>query len=157
MNINDEVDLLRRVPLFQNVEPAKLKLLAFMSERLNFQAGQHLFTQGETGDAAFVIMEGEADVVVDSAEGPITVATLGQDALLGEISILCDVPRTATVVAKTKLSTLKIGKEKFFHLLREFPEVAIEMTRVLAERLHVTTADLTQARAELQARSGGGG
>ncbi len=58
MSLNEEVELLRKIPLFANIEPAKLKLLAFTSERLRFAANQELCDQGDMGDAGFIIIEG---------------------------------------------------------------------------------------------------
>ena len=66
MSLNEEVELLRSVPLFANIEPSKLKLLAFTSERLTFPAGQDLCKQGDIGDAAYVIVSGDADVIIDT-------------------------------------------------------------------------------------------
>ncbi len=153
MLLKDEVDLLRRVPLFAQVEPAKLKLLAFTSSRMVFQPGQELFRQGDPGDAAYLIISGEADVVAETPAGEVPVARLGQNAVVGEIAILCDVPRTATVRAASKLETLKIEKEHFLRLLREFPNIAVDVMRELADRLIHTTAELSQARSQLKQRN----
>ena len=101
MSLAKDVEVLRNIPLFAKVEPAKLKLLAFTSERLEYMAGDELFRQGDYGDAAYIILEGEADVLVDTPEGAVKVATLGKNDIIGEIAILCDVPRTATVVAQS--------------------------------------------------------
>ncbi|MEZ5924378.1 MAG: Crp/Fnr family transcriptional regulator [Hyphomicrobiaceae bacterium] len=149
-SIEDEVSLLRRIPLFAHIETAKLKLLAFTSERLAYESGQDLFRQGDAGDAAYVIMDGEADVLVDTANGPLKVAHLGKNAFVGEIAILCDTPRTATVRAATPLAALKIKKEQFLKLVTEFPDLSIEMLRELANRLATTTAELTEARNKLR-------
>ncbi len=148
MSLNEEVELLRNIPLFANIEPSKLKLLAFTSERLTFEAGQTLVRQGDIGDAAYIIIDGEADVIVESPNGPLRVATFGKNDFFGEIAILCDVPRTATVTASTRLTTLKISKELFFRLITEFPQMAVEIMRVLAHRLEKTTADLRRAAGE---------
>jgi len=150
MSLNEEVDLLRRVPLFAKLEPSKLKLLAFTSERLTFQPGQSLFRQGDMGDAAYVIMDGQADVLVETPQGPLTVAHLKRNDFVGEIAILCDVPRTATVTAMTELVTLRIAKELFFRLVTEFPQMAVEIMRVLAQRLEKTTADLRDANNKIR-------
>ena len=99
MSLNEEVELLRNIPMFARIEPSKLKLLAFTSERLTFQSGQDLCVQGADGDSAFIIIEGDAEVIVDSPNGPMTVAAMGRNDVVGEIAILCDVPRTATVRA----------------------------------------------------------
>lgn len=153
-NLEQEVSLLRRIPLFAHIESAKLKLLAFTSERLSYDAGQELFHQGDAGDAAYVILEGEADVLVETPTGPLSVAKLARNDFVGEIAILCDVPRTATVKALSALETLKIKKEQFLKLIGEFPELSIEMMRELASRLATTTAELTEARKRVRQLGG---
>lgn len=138
--------MLRQVPLFAGVEPAKLKLLAFTSDRVSYKDGQTLFKQGDEGDAAYVILSGTADVIVHSDDGPIKVAEVEPNSIVGEIAILCDVSRTATVQATGNLETLRIRKDHFLRLLKEFPEMTIEIVRVLADRLSSTTAELAEAR-----------
>lgn len=150
MSLNEEVELLRRIPLFAKIEPSKLKLLAFTSQRLTYKPGDVLFRQGDPGDAAFVIIGGEADVVVDTPTGPLTVAHLKQNDFVGEIAILCDVPRTATVSAVSEVTTLRIEKDLFFRLINDFPQIAVEIMRVLAQRLERTTADLRALSARVK-------
>ena len=159
MSLIKDVEILRGIPLFAKIDPAKLKLLAFTSERLQFMAGDDLCHQGEAGDAAYIILEGQADVLVDSPGGAVKVATVGRNAIIGEISVLCDVPRTATVTAISDVETLKVSKDNFFHLVTQFPQVGVEVMHELASRLHHTTQALTAARAQLgqleKARHGG--
>jgi len=145
MSINQEVELLRNIPLFAKIEPSKLKLLAFTSERLTYQADQVLCRQGDTGDAAYIIIEGVAAVRIATPNGDIEVARLGRGDVVGEIAILCDVPRTATVTATERVTTLKVTKELFFRLVNEFPQIAIEIMRELAARLERTNAQLRDA------------
>ena len=64
--------------------------------------------------------------------------------------MLCDVPRTATVVAHSALETLRVSKDGFFHLVTQFPQVAIEVMSEIASRLHHTTQALSE-RARLDA------
>lgn len=149
--LTTEVELLRRVPLFSSIDPSKLKLLAFTSDVVTYHAGQILFRGGDVGDAAYVIINGDAEVSVTTDRGEIPVARLHDGDFLGEIAILCDTPRTATVTAASELKALRIRKEPFFQLLKQFPEMAIEMTRLLAERLTRTTAELVEAQRKLAA------
>jgi CRP-like cAMP-binding protein len=149
VSINEDVELLRRIPMFAKVEPAKLKLLAFTSERVTYDGGQELFHQGDNSDAAYIIVDGTADVVVDSPKGPLTVARLGKNEFVGDIGILCDVPRTATVRASTQLTTLKITKELFFRMVTDFPTMGVEVMRVLAHRLELTTKQLQEAKSRI--------
>ena len=142
MSLQQEVDLLRKIPMFAKIEPAKLKLLAFTSERLSYSDGDVLFHQGDAGDAAFIIISGQAEISIDTDEGPLVVARLSDHDFVGEIAILCDVPRTATVTAVTNLEALRIAKELFFRLIKEFPEIAIEVMRELAHRVENTNTRL---------------
>ena len=147
MSIDKEVEILRQIPLFANIEPTKLKLMAFASERIIFQSGQSLFNHGDEGDAAYIIVDGSADILVDTPSGPLTVAQVARNDIVGEIAILCDVPRTATVQATSELTTLKITKDLFFRMVTDFPEMGVEVMRELAHRLEQTTAQLREAQA----------
>ena len=151
MTLQRDVEVLRSIPLFSKIDPAKLKLLAFTSEHLEFDAGDTLFRQGDAGDAAYILLDGNADILVDVAGGQtIRVASLGQNDFVGEIAILCDVPRTATVVARSRLVTMRISKDGFFNLVTQFPQIGIEVMHELAARLHHTTQDLTGARQRIE-------
>jgi CRP-like cAMP-binding protein len=149
--LNEEVEMLRKIPLFSAIDPGKLKLLAFASDRKIYQKGQELFKQGDPGDAAFVIISGNADIVVSTEDEDVVVASVGKDEIIGEISILCEVPRTATVRASDKLEVLKVKKEHFLGLIAQVPELGIEVMRELASRLQKTTSELGEARQELNA------
>jgi CRP-like cAMP-binding protein len=147
MNLNEEVEILKGIPLFSKVEPAKLKLIAFTGERMNYAAGQELFHQGDVGDAMYVILAGSADVLLETPNGQIRVAELRKNSFVGDIAILSDVPRTATIKAREPLTTLKISKDMFYRLVAEFPQMAIEMMRELAHRLEDTNQKLRDATA----------
>jgi CRP/FNR family transcriptional regulator, cyclic AMP receptor protein len=150
VSLREEVELLQRIPLFANVEASKLKLLAFTSERIAFETGQVLFRQGDTGDAAYIIIEGEAEVLVNGASGPIQVAVLGRNDIVGEIAILCDVPRTATIKALKRLVCLRISKDLFLRLINEFPQIAVAVVRELASRVEAGNQKLRTALADIE-------
>lgn len=142
MTLDTEVLSLRQVPMFRDIDPARLKLLAFTSERVQFAGGQRFFSQGDVADAAYVILEGGADVVLETPSGSIKVAELAQNALLGEMGILSDSPRTATIVARGATTALRIDKRVFLELLTQFPQMSIAVMRELASRLERTNAQL---------------
>ena len=147
MNLNEEVEILKGVPLFAKMEPAKLKLLAFTGERMTFSSGQEVCHQGDPGDAMYVILGGIADVLIDTPNGPLRVAQLKKNGFFGETAILCDAPRNATITASESLLTLKINKDMFYRLVSEFPSMAIEMMRELAHRVEDTNQKLREATA----------
>lgn len=142
MTIETEVQSLRQVPMFRDIDPSRLKLLAFTSERIRFSAGQKFFSQGDPADAAYVILDGKADVVLSNKGAEVKVAELGRNAIVGEMGILADTPRTATVVASEASSALRIDKRVFLELLTQFPQMAIAIMRELAHRLERTNAQL---------------
>ena len=148
MNLNEEVEILKGVPLFSKMEPAKLKLLAFTGERMTFASGQEVCHQGDPGDAMYVILGGVADILIDTAGGPMRVAELKKNGFFGETAILCDAPRNATVKASESLQTLKISKDMFYRLVTEFPSMAIEMMRELAHRVEDTNQKLRELTAK---------
>lgn len=140
MSIEQEVEVIRRIPMFQRIQPAMQKLLCFGSERLIYDPGQTLMKAGDAADAAYVLIEGTAEVTV----GSLVISTMGRNEIVGEIAIFGDVPRTATVTATTRVEALKISKELFINIIRQNPDAAIEVLRVLATRLANTTRQLTR-------------
>jgi CRP/FNR family transcriptional regulator, cyclic AMP receptor protein len=144
MSLEQEVELIRRFPIFAKIQPAMQKLLCFSAERLTFAPGQVLFNAGEMGDAAYVVIDGAVEISVPTPSGPIVVNTLSRNDIIGEIAIFGDVPRTATATAQAKVEALKISKELFEKIIRENPDAALELIRVLAGRLANTTAQLSR-------------
>src|SRR5207244_6534408 len=116
------------------------------AERLNSDPGQGSFDAGDVGDAAYVIIDGTVEISLLTPSGPIIINNMGKNDLLGEIAIVGEVPRTATAKALTKLETLKISKELFMNLIRENPDAATPLIRILASRLASTTTQLTRTR-----------
>ena len=145
MSLNKEAELLKDLPLFKKVDLAKLKLLAFTSERLTYEENEIVFNEGDEGDAAYIILDGTAIVSIAQGSKSLELDRIKRGGFVGDISLLCDVPRTATITAKDALTTLQIKKDTFFNLIAEFPEIAIEMMRVLASRLDNTSKQLRDA------------
>ncbi len=144
MSLEQEVELIRQFPIFSKIQPAMQKLLVFSSERLKYAAGQVMFNAGDMGDAAYIVIDGSIEISVPTPGGPIVVNKLGRNDIIGEIAIFGDVPRTATATALTPVETLKISKELFEKVIRENPDAALELIRVLAARLANTTNQLSR-------------
>jgi CRP-like cAMP-binding protein len=142
MSLQQETEMLRNIPMFSTMDAARLKLLSFTSERVSYMAGEEFIRQGELGESAFVIMSGAVDVIIETSEGPLVVGTIGANQLVGEIALLHNGRRTATLRAKTPVSCLLLSKDVFFHLLREFPDFSLAVMRDLAARLERVTQQL---------------
>jgi CRP-like cAMP-binding protein len=135
MSLQDEAEALRSIPPFQALDAQQLKLLAFASERLGYQAGETLTRQGEAGDAVFVVLDGQVEVSIESDGVSRVVRLLGRHAFVGEIAVLRQVTRTATVTAATPVEALKIDRDVLGRLMRDAPALR-----------HAIAAHMSQAR-----------
>ena len=144
MSLEQEVELIRQFPIFSKLPPAMQKLLCFGSERMTYEPRQALFQAGDPGDTAYIVIDGTAEISIPTPGGPVVINTLGRNAIIGEIAIFGDVPRTATVTAVTRLETLRISKDLFFKVIRENPDAALELIKILAGRLANTTVQLSR-------------
>ncbi len=144
MGLKDEIAVLAKVPLFKPLDPAQLKLLAFTSRSVTFDDGDLLCREGDVGETTFVILSGAADVIIETDQGPMTIARIEVNDFVGELAILTDAPRTATVRAVGSVDALEIEKEVFLRLVREFPDLAVQIMRDLAWRLFHTTQQLRE-------------
>ncbi len=142
MALDVEVQSLQAVPMFRGLETSRLKLIAFMSERLSFADGTALFRQGEPSDCAYVILDGTAQVILETTAGALAVADLGRNSLVGEMGVITGSPRSASILAKAGVTALRVPKEVFLGMLAEFPTMALAVMRDLAKRLEATNARL---------------
>ena len=150
MGLNKAVEAMQETPIFSGIDPKRLRLLAFMSESLTYRAGEVLFEQGDDGDSAFVVLDGEASVLINIGGEKREVAVIGSKQVFGEMAVLCNIPRTAAIAAKSDLEGVRIDRDAFLKLLSEFPEVSLQVMRFLAARLEATTQDLGQAKARIR-------
>ena len=154
MGVDQEAAQLARVPMFGKLDAARLKLLAFTSRALTFAPGETLVRVGEPSDSAYLILDGNVDVLGATAQGEFRIGTVGPNALIGEMGVLMDGPRTVTVRAQGEVRALKISASMFVRLVSENPEVALDVMRVLCERLAGTTHMLEGARGQLSRAEG---
>lgn len=151
MDLLQEAELLRKVPMFSRLEPAKLKLLAFTSESLSFDDGEELFSVGDPADCAYVIMDGEVEVMADTEAGEIVAVTLSKNELFGEMAILSHASRSATIRAKGSLMALRISEEAFIKLLTDNPDVSLDVMRQLSDKLARALRQFEDLQSKLQA------
>ena len=135
MDLAEETDLLRKIPMFAKMETSKLKLLAFASEIVSFDPGDVVMNIGDSADVAYVIMQGAVDIITETDTGPVVTVTLSENQLIGELGLLNNTPRIATLIANGDLKAMKITNEMFFRMLRENPEVALDVIRMLSNKL----------------------
>jgi CRP-like cAMP-binding protein len=142
MTIETEMQSLRQVSMFREFDPAWLMLLAFTSDCLSYEKGDVLFRQNEISDSTYVIVEGKVEVWIAAARPRIKVAELGAGEIVGENGVLCDKPRSATIEAASHVVALKIGRQVFFDMLGQFPQMSFAVMCDLARRLDAANARL---------------
>jgi CRP/FNR family cyclic AMP-dependent transcriptional regulator len=136
-----KVAALKRAPLFDGLSRKELTQLARVSEDLEIPAGKALCTEGDIGHEFFVIVDGKVEVTRNGKR----VATRGGGEFVGEIALLEQTPRTATVTAKTPLRVFVLTSQDFRTLINENPTVERKLLRALARRVIELSGDPTLA------------
>lgn len=117
------------------LDPEALQFIEGVGEVLMFNPEDRIVSQGEHGDAMYLILEGSVRVIRDIKVGQQFLAKLERKRSFGEIALLTNSPRTASVVAETPVRLIKISKENLSRLSVENPRIAMQIYRILAESL----------------------
>lgn len=136
-----KVQALKRAPLFEGLSKKELTELARVTEDLEIAPGEVLCKEGETGQEFFVIVEGETEITSKGKR----VAARGDGDFVGEIALLEETTRRATVTAKTPLRVFVLTRQDFRRLVRENPSVEQKVMRALAHRVVELSGDPTMA------------
>jgi HEAT repeat protein len=132
----ERVLFLRDVPLFSALPPPDLQPIAAIAEEHAYADGDTIAEQGEAGDSMHIIVSGEVSVVVREAAGEDRVVAVRHSGdVVGEMSVITNEPRIATLLARGDVRVLSIARPQFESILRERPETAIGVIRVLSQRL----------------------
>ena len=133
MNLND----LRKSPLFQGLSDDELQQLMDMAEPVSLRAGDVLIKQGELGDAAYVVIRGDFEIQKQTGQSLIKIDVRNPGDVVGEMALLSQTPRNASVIARTDCEVLRIPQEAFKQLLSSSSSAALAV-------LHWVIARLTQ-------------
>ena len=131
ISVMERLLFLRRVGLFASLGPVDLKQVASLAHEELYEDGATIVRFGETGDRMFVIASGTVRVIDPNGS---LLAQRGVGEVVGELSIVADIPRTASLVADGQVRMLAIGRQEFESILRDRPQVAFAIIRVLASR-----------------------
>jgi CRP-like cAMP-binding protein len=125
-----KLDLLRRVPLFADCSARELEEIGGIADELDLPAGERLIEEGRRGREFFALVEGSVDVT----RGQEHVRTLGSGDFFGEIALVSDVPRTATVTTTSPVRLLVVTDRAFRRLVVEHPDIGVKVRAALAAR-----------------------
>ena len=101
------------------------------TETTNLSPGEAVFRQGEKGEELFVLLEGDVDVVV----GDRVVEAAGRGAILGEMALIDNSPRSASAIARTACRLVAINRKRFIFMVQQTPNFSLHVMKVMAERL----------------------
>ena len=128
---NAKIDLLKRVPLFAGCSKVELRELALVADELDLREGRTLVREGQPGREFFVLIEGGVRV---SRKGR-KLNDLGPGDWFGEIALLTNTPRTATVTATSPIRVLVITDRSFRRVVESMPTIALKVLSTLGQRL----------------------
>ena len=138
------IDSLRRLPLLAGLPDSDLGWLAGRVETVNIEAGSNLIEEGQPGDAAYIVLDGEFEVIKRSGHQDIVIAVRESGQVFGEMALIEHSPRTATVRAVRRSNVLKIGDEVFQQLLAQSPSASLSILQTVSQRLRQNDALLRQ-------------
>jgi CRP-like cAMP-binding protein len=128
-----KVEVISKVPLFSNCSKRELQQIASVADQVDLPEGKVLMRMGDRGREFFVLLDGKAEVVAKDRT-----RTLSDGDFFGEIALVSDQPRTATVTTKTPVKALVITDRGFRDLLRKQPQIQLKVLQALADRLAPT-------------------
>jgi CRP-like cAMP-binding protein len=128
---NAKIELLRRVPLFEECSQKELGQISTLADEISIAAGTTLITEGAKGREFFVLIDGTVDIRRKGRK----LASLDTGDFFGEIALLTDTPRSATVVTATSVRLLVITGQAFRRLLDETPSIQGKVLTALARRV----------------------
>ncbi len=129
-------------PIFARFDRLSLIAVAAQCTFATYLAGATVMREGEPGTFACVILEGEADVFVELPAGPVLMATIGRNRIVGELGVFTDMPRTATVIARTFLVAVRIEQKSLTRLSGLYPSIGLAIVRELGGRLALMNRSL---------------
>jgi len=127
---------LRRVPLFSGLTESQLEQLAAGSARRSYPKGRTIVSEGEPSQSMYILLAGRAKVQRSDSEGKeVILAVLGSGEFFGEMSLIDDAPRSASVITLEPCEFMAVSKEAFKAMLAQSPEVSMNVMRGLVRRL----------------------
>ncbi len=129
------IDFLKRVSMFEDLDQRSLEAIANAAVEQRYETGQEIVRQGDTGVGAFIIRSGKVDVVQDREGKETKLATMGPGEVFGEMALLDEFPRSATVRAAEPTTALGIQRWHFRGILESHPQIALALLPMLTRRI----------------------
>ncbi len=156
MKIEEKIDVLKNNIIFSNLSEKDLRQIAELSRELSFKKGETIIKENEIADAFYIIVKGKVEIVKEGEESQEEVlATKSEGEVFGEMAVIDELPRSATIRATTNIELLRLDKDSFKKLLRSFSDMSLEIARSICSTVRTTNSayikDLEKRNKQLEA------
>ena len=146
---NSVINLLNSIPMFDKLTHKEIKTLALQMKARRCEPGKVLFTEGEKGDYVVFIVSGTLEVLKTARTSEdIFIATIGKGRTIGEMAIIDEYPRSATIRAKAQSIFLIMTRDHFDHILYEYPSIGIKVLKGIARQISLNLRKTSSRLAE---------
>jgi hypothetical protein len=134
--LSDKIILLRGIEIFEGLSVGELAAVASVTEETDYPAGRIVIREGEPGETMYLIINGEVSVIKGlSGDNPIELDRIGKGDYFGEMALFEDIERTASIRTESDSRLLILHKQEFKQIVREYPQIALEICKVLSMRI----------------------
>jgi CRP/FNR family cyclic AMP-dependent transcriptional regulator len=138
VRFNDIRNLLSYTQLFEGMAPTQLDWVAQNAHRRVFEAGRNVMTVEQPGEAVFIILHGTVKIHIEQGDRDVILAILGAGDMLGEMSLIDSIGRSASAVTLENTLMLWMDKKTFNYMLDNFPQVARNLVKIMVARVRLS-------------------
>ncbi len=149
MRVKSDVEYLRQIPLFAEVDAAHLQVLAFSTRRRTIKKDSYVFREGKEATAGYVVVEGTVQMLRGPTKSAVPVAEATAGALIGETAMLAGMPYSLSALALSEVVVLRIPRKLLFEVAEEFPDFAFKLTKAVSAKLDGNLKDLNEVQSVL--------
>ena len=146
-------DVIAKIPVFESLKPKELRQVASIVHRRNYKAGETIVCQNDPGLGMYVIESGDVDVLLEENGSTKQLVALHEGDFFGEIALLDESPRSATVVAHTEAALIGFFRPDLFDIIEKSPaaglKIVLGLAQLLGERLRNSNLEISKLRAQL--------
>ncbi len=150
MALDDDIQFLSTIGLFEAFSAQHLRLLAFGAERMVLRTGRELFQEGQSADCAYIVVSGAITLFHNSKQGRINLRTINSGAILGEMALIAQTSRLTGAVADTETEVIRLSRAIFHRILEEYPELAASLYQHISHNLNEMVEEIDRLSAHFK-------
>ncbi|KAB0540923.1 cyclic nucleotide-binding domain-containing protein [Pseudochrobactrum algeriensis] len=136
MALDDDIQFLSTIGLFEAFSAQHLRLLAFGAERMVLRTGRELFHEGQSADCAYIVVSGSITLFHEGKQGRVNLRSISTGSVLGEMALIAQTSRLTGAVADTETEVIRLSRSIFHRILEEYPELAASLYLHISNNLN---------------------